>query len=106
MIKIIIAQDFSDAPGGRLRSEGDFSGEEFRESILEKKFEQTLESDDTLLVDLDGGYGYAPSFLEEAFGGLARKYGFQKVLNYIDIKTDDEPSLKQEIMDYIKNSNK
>ena len=34
MILINICNDFTDTPGARYRSEGDFSGEEFRETIL------------------------------------------------------------------------
>ena len=69
-----IATDFSEIPGGRGRDEGDHSGEEFREEHLEPRFAEALERGAILYVDLDGVEGYATSFLEEAFGGLTRKY--------------------------------
>jgi hypothetical protein len=66
-MKISIAQDFSVYPGGRLRADGDFSGEAFREDWLLPNFGQ-----EPLEVDLDGTRGFDSSFLEEAFGGLVR----------------------------------
>ena len=38
MITINIAKEFSNSPGARFRSQGDFSGEEFRQKFLEKYF--------------------------------------------------------------------
>lgn len=62
---------FSLTPGGRYRSEGEFSGEEFREDHLVP----VLDSGADIEVDLDGPVGVTSSFLEEVFGGLVRKYG-------------------------------
>ena len=104
MQKIKICKIFSDAPGGRLRSDGPKSGQEFREKILAPFFEK-IEEDDKGLIDLDGCFGYATSFLEEAFGGLARIYGSKLVLSKLQFKSDEEPNLINEIKDYIKNAN-
>ena len=60
---IRIATDFTETPGARYRNEGDFSGEEFRESILEPKFLEAKNKGEQLTIDLDGGYGYPTSFL-------------------------------------------
>jgi hypothetical protein len=68
MIVIEIAKNFSPAPAGRFRSDGDFSGEAFREDHLRK----ALKNNDIVEVVLDGAYGYGSSFLDEAFGGLVR----------------------------------
>lgn len=67
--RIDVAVDFSIVPGGRYRSDGPNSGEEFREKFLlpsVKEFEKVI-------VNLDGTRGYPSSFLDEAFAGLARK---------------------------------
>ncbi len=70
-----VATEFSRTPGPRFRSEGKFSGEEFRETILKDRFDQVIKEGTKLQIDLDGGYGYAPSFLEEvAFGGTSRAF--------------------------------
>jgi len=66
---IDIAKDFSSVPAGRHLSDGDYSGEFFRESLLRpalKEFEKVE-------VILDDTAGFGSSFLEEAFGGLVRE---------------------------------
>lgn len=102
-ITIKVAKDFSDAPGGRYRKDGEFSGEAFREDVLVPKYD-ALTNDDVLIVDLDGGYGYGISFLEEVFGGMARKYGVKPIQEKIQIISNDEPDLVNKIANYIKNA--
>jgi hypothetical protein len=67
MITIKIASDFSPTPGGRFRKMGPKSGEEFRDLLASH-----LAKNEPVVVVLDGVEGYGSSFLEEAFGGLAR----------------------------------
>ncbi len=97
-MKIInIARDFSDAPGARYYDDGPNSGQEFREKILEPAFK----AEDKITVILDGTEGYATSFLEESFGGLARKYGPDAVKEKITFISEEDPLLVDEIMGYI-----
>jgi len=103
---ISIAKEFSDTPGPRAREEGDCSGEEFLETLLLPAYQQAIAEDGTILIDLDGTEGYATSFLEAAFGALARKYPPQEVLAHLDFKSDDEPYLIEEIKKYILEANK
>jgi hypothetical protein len=98
-----ISEVFTNAPGGRLRKDGPFSGEEFREDVLIPVFDQL--NNEQLLIDLDGGFGYATCFLHEVFNGMAIQYGIGLVLSSIVIKTDEEPSLKDEIFNYITETN-
>lgn len=100
-MKIKIADDFTDAPGGRYASEGINSGEEFREKLLKPFFQDALNSGEVIVVDLDGGFGYLPSFLEEAFGGLAREFSGKSVNEHIQIISNDEPGLVNRITDYV-----
>ena len=100
MIVIDIAQDYTKTPGGRFINEGKFSGEDFREKILRPKFEQAKLEKTSLLIKLDGGYGYATSFLEEAFGGLARVTKDKDILN-IKFESLEEPSLIPKIKGYM-----
>lgn len=67
-MKIDIAEQFTDTPGGRYRTDGKFSGQEFREDLLLPAFG----SGASVTVNLEGVMGLPPSFLEEAFGGLVR----------------------------------
>lgn len=69
-----IAKDFSRNPAGRYTTDGPYSGEAFRDSILLP----ALKKEDVIEVILDGALGFGSSFLEEAFGGLVRKCGFTK----------------------------
>ena len=78
MSKIInIAKDFSRYPAGRFKSDGDYSGEHFREDLLIP----ALESENEIIIELDGTLGYSSAFFEEVFGGLVRKGYTSKQLN-------------------------
>lgn len=102
--KIKIAEEFTDTPGARHKSDGEFSGEEFREKLLRPKF-YALKEDDKLLIDFDGVYGYPPSFLEEAFGGLVREVGSSdNVENKLILKAEEEPNVVNEVIKYIRNA--
>jgi len=98
---IKIAKDFSATPGARYRNDGRFSGEEFYETILQKKFESALKNKLNLTIDLDGTYGFATSFLNEAFNRLAIDFGADTVWKNITIISSEEPYLIEEIKEYI-----
>lgn len=104
IVKINVAKDYTKTPGIRYKIDGELSGEEFREKFLDKYFEDKSLSDVVLEIDLDGGYGYSPSFLEEAFGGLIRRFDInsEKLLQRLKFKSDEEPDLIDEINTYIK----
>lgn len=102
VMKIIrIAKDFSETPGPRAQDEGDFSGEQFLQEILRPAYIQAVQDGSTLTVDLDGTEGYATSFLEATFGGLAREFDAAEINSVIKFKSDDEPFLINEIKQYI-----
>ena len=103
MTVIDIANEYSKTPGGRFIKEGPFSGEDFRKSILKPKYQKAISEGDCLRVILDGGYGYPPSFLEEAFGGLARELKDPRILN-IEIISDEEPAQIDNIRKYIEDA--
>lgn len=98
---IKIATDFSTTPGARYRSDGRFSGQEFYENILKNKFTNSLEHNEHLIIDLDGTYGFATSFLNEAFNRLALDFDPDTVWNNITIISSEEPYLIDEIKEYI-----
>ncbi len=104
MIEIFISKDFSTTPGGRYIKEGPYSGEEFRENILYPKYLEATEAKKKLSVNLDGCFGFAPSFLEESFGGLARKLNNNKILNDIELVCNDEPGVVDRIKNYVSNA--
>lgn len=101
MININIANDYTRTPGSRYRIEGIYSGEDFRDTILLPKYKEAIQSNERLVINLDGGYGYATSFLEEAFGGMARALKSKDFLDKIDFISEDEPALIEEIKKYV-----
>lgn len=100
MKTIKIARDFTSTPGGRFVKDGPGSGEEFRDTILVPEI-RNLGPSEKLRIDLDGAFGYATSFLEEAFGGLVRRLGDQKVEEQLEFVSFDEPLLEDEIREYM-----
>ena len=98
-----VAREFSDVPGPRSRDEGPYSGAEFLDALLLPEFNKAEACGEKLIVVLDGASGYGTSFLEESFGGLARKLGStERVSNTIVIVSKDEPYLCDDISKYIR----
>lgn len=100
-----VAKQFTDAPGPRYRRQGKFSGQEFREDFLEQLFKQFQSTGEVVHLDLDGAYGYPTSFLEEAFGGLARQYSADEVLKAFDFIANEQPGIVDEIKNDIQSAN-
>ena len=100
-ITINIAKEYTQTPGGRYVKEGPFSGEDFRERRLIPLVAKAMDENCQLVIILDGGFGYAPSFLEEAFGGLIRKMQNQQVISMIHIVSDEEPKLIEDVKKYM-----
>jgi hypothetical protein len=100
-----VGKDFSTDPIGRFRTDGDRSGEAFREDLLKPKL-QTLKDDEVLVIVIDDGIeSYGSSFLSEGFAGLV-KYGYftkEKLLQIIDIRyaNEDFEFFKNKIIEYI-----
>jgi hypothetical protein len=94
---IVIATDFTDAPGARYRKDGPKSGEEFLEDMLRDRFIAARVAGGILFIDLDGTWGYASSFVSGAFGGLAKQFGATDVREHLDFKSDEDPLLIQRI---------
>ena len=102
-MQIKIRRDFTTAPGPRYRSEGDHSGEQFREDVLQPKVQLAVTNGEELTIDLDGTSGYGTSFLEESFGGLIRECHFTlaQLKSILRFKSSDEPELIDEINEYL-----
>ncbi len=89
-------------PGPRYKGQGKGSGEEFRDKFLIPAFDNAVNQDEELTVIMDGAtYGYPTSFLEEAFGGLARRRDAELAMKYLKIQCVAEPALADEVMHYI-----
>lgn len=97
-----IATEYSEIPGGRYIEDGLYSGEDFRDNVLEPKYKECLASQEKLIIDFDGGYGYGTSFLEEAFGGLVRKgYDAKEMIENMIFISNEEKTLIDRVKKYI-----
>jgi hypothetical protein len=94
--------EFTRTPGPRKRIEGHGSGEEFLETYLLPRFLEARKLGSTLHVDLNGAAGFPTSFLEEAFGGLARKFGSKVVEATVTVSCEDEPYVEDEVRRYVR----
>lgn len=100
--KIIIATDFTDTPGARFKSEGDFSGEEFLENILLPKFEKAIAGNYILLINLDDVWGYPSSFVSGSFGLLSIQKGAKLVFKHIKFESENDTKIEK-FVEEIKN---
>ncbi|MCT4642493.1 MAG: STAS-like domain-containing protein [Bacteriovoracaceae bacterium] len=101
MAFIKISKDFSDRPGARYKTDGSNSGELFREEHLEKFFTEASLMNEDITIDFDHTEGYATSFLEEAFGGLQRKFKDIDIVKRFKFISTQEESLINEVKQYI-----
>ena len=102
-MKLRTMEKMKSLPGPRYRRQGSGSGEEFRDEYLIPAFDRAVNLYEILEVEMDGAkFGYPTSFLEEAFGGLARSRGAELVLKNTRITCSSEPMLVEEILHYIK----
>lgn len=96
---IINVIDFTEYPGLRHNEVSDKSGEEYYHKILNKAFYESYLKNEKLKVNLDGTAGYAPSFLDEAFGNLVFDFGVDLVKKFLEIVSLEEPDLIEIIED-------
>lgn len=98
MANTIYIKEFSVFPGPRFIELGDFSGEEFRDSVLIPALTKG-----NVIVNLDGVFGFGSSFLEEVFGGLVRKGIPREQVVFVrdHLVSKDDPGLLSEIREYI-----
>lgn len=79
-----IAESFSLAPAGRYRDDGPYSGERFRDDVLEPALQ-----DGPVRLIFDGVAGLPSSFLEESLGGLIRKgWSLDQIQERLEIVAD------------------
>jgi hypothetical protein len=99
IIKYVFIEEYTEYPGGRFVRLGPFSGEDFRETVLREIFEtgKKIEIDATGVVT-----SFSPSFLDEAFGTLAKEYGYERFLETVTLFSTDNPQLTEKMLYYVK----
>lgn len=89
----ISIRDFSEYPGLRHCNLSDSSGEEYYHSVLNEAFYEAVLKQSVLFVSLDQTAGFAPSFLDEAFGNLVYDFGIDLVQKHLVVISAEEPDL-------------
>jgi hypothetical protein len=87
------AEQFTDCPGGRYEARSEKSGEEFRKAVLLP----LIEANEHVTLNLNGVFGFPPSFLDEVFGSLVRKYGKAGLERRLTIVLTDDDVGKRNI---------
>ena len=100
-IYINIANSFSEYCGGRSRNSGKHSAEQFYEEILQPKFLEAIGSNRALTINLDGGAGFAVSFLDEAFGRLSFTFGSGICKERLSIVSNEVPEYIDDVFESI-----
>lgn len=88
------AKEFTRFPGGRLRKDGPFSGEEFREDVLLPLLEQFQ----LVKMDLSDTRGFGSSFIDESFGEVAKRLGLERVMRQLEFTVNDDPMLESLVL--------
>ncbi|MDG9979552.1 STAS-like domain-containing protein [Ectopseudomonas oleovorans] len=105
MSTLNIGKDFSLDPAGRYYTDGDGSGEEFREQKLLPALKSLRPGEKLEIILDDGVEGYGSSFLVEGFAGVVKfgHYTQEELLQIIEIKHTDEDFAfyKNKIIEYI-----
>jgi hypothetical protein len=83
--------DFTEYPGVRYIGQGDDTGEEFYYKKIKPAFQQCIDEDKSLYVDLDDTAGYASSFLDECFGNLVYDFPYEEIIKRLKIISFQEP---------------
>jgi len=106
---INIGKDFSPDPAGRYRSDGNSSGEAFREDHLKDAILKLAPGEKLQIIIDDNVEGYGSSFLSEGFAGMV-KFGYitaDELLSKLDIvyTNADFEFYRDKILQYIKEAN-
>lgn len=90
--------EYTRYPGGRLRRHGPYSGEAFREDVLAP----LLQEFEKVHLNLTETSGFGSSFLDEAFGEIGKRLGYEVCKKRLTFQSDDDPTLVELIWGKIK----
>ena len=91
-----VAERYSADLGGRFDTDGDYSGQDFRDRHLMDLAKAAITEKHILTINFDGCSGLPTSFSEEAFGGLARalpNFSRDEFEAYIKLEAPSTPKL-------------
>jgi STAS-like domain of unknown function (DUF4325) len=91
---INVAKDFSPYIAGRFEEDGKWSGEGFRNQLLEDNFWKY----EKIIIDFEGVCGTPSSFLDGSFGDIAAQNGYPECKEkFVIVPQEDDPLLVDHI---------
>ena len=98
--------DITKYPGARFIDEstsGSYSGEKFRNEVIEPNYRTAIATNSKLIIDIDGVYGYPSSFCNEAFGGFVRElvkrgdkqFSLDKLWETVELVSENPDNIKE-----------
>lgn len=94
MTKIRIAlREWTRFPGGRFKTDGEHSGEEFREKFLE----MPIRRGEHFEIDFNGIFTAGWSFMDESLGHYVTELGEDEFRNRFTIIANDDPDILEEL---------
>lgn len=97
MFTLLRVISYTRTPGGRRRSEGPGSGEEFRDMWVIPALQEATKRSHLLMLDMDGVRYYPAAWLDEVFGGLVKRTSLPYLSRVLRISSKDDPGLEREI---------
>ena len=101
-LEIHVATEFNKALGARYIYEGQFSGQQFLETLLSPRFEEAKEKKVKLVIYLDGVLGYPSSFVSGSFGKLSMSHGAESVLATIEFVSSNSLRIEKIVREITK----
>lgn len=71
---------------------------------LKNEVINSLNADDEIFLNFDGGFGYTNNFIELIIEFLNLKFGDNNLLKKIKVKSDDEPSIIEHVTNLLRNN--
>jgi hypothetical protein len=104
MLHINVATDFHPRPFGRTADhDPDANGAKFRDDNLVPAISEALATGGKVKVDFAGIGAVAPSFIEEAFGGLIeRGFTYDQLVTVLTVSFPHNPAREQMVWDKIR----
>lgn len=99
-VNVLRVSEWSETPGPRRRKDGPHSAEEFFETVFRPTFADTLASGSDLTLDMDGGAGYAASFLDELAGRIVGEFKPEDIAR-LRVTYTEEPYREAELNGFI-----
>lgn len=99
-VNVLRVSEWSETPGPRRRKDGPHSAEEFFERVFRPAFRDALAQGSDFMLDMDGGAGYAASFLDELAKRIVGEFKDHEI-ERLRVTYTEEPYREAELNGFI-----